>query len=987
MQLPTRIINVICCAAMHAILMLFASTSTIHAQLPNEAAVYFSYLSINEGLSSNTVRALLQDKHGYIWVGTSRGVNRYDGHQVVQYPKTRALTVTAMCEVGDSIWIGTENGLYLYSQCSDSVICFKNDNKKIRVSSLNISNLSADKDGNLWIATMDQGIVKVSRGGSTIEKISTPNGDSVYGCIYVDNVNNVWATTNWSLNPIVKYERTSNRFVPYVLDFGSQQPVPCASIALTQGEDGYMWLATAQGSIIRFNSANRVAVIEASAEKTHINNAHSIKEIKTGFFVVGSDNGLSLYSSIDSSVRHHQASDVTRGALSDNFVYPIISDRETGTWVGTYYGGINYFHPSFSDFTSYVHSPFSNSISGSVINHFCEDNRGRIWIASDDGGLSVYDPNADLFHSISFSLHGTTNVHALCLYGDKMFVGTYAQGMDIVDVNTFSVTHIPALVDAKGNKIDASSYEMYADRQSRLWVGTFNDICLYEEKTNTFRLMKKVNSPIVDILQTQSGNVWFATEASGVWCYSNRSSQWKQYAGARLNAGTGDMPQMANTLFEDTNGTLWVGTSDGLLRYDAKEDKFVDVKAFESVSNVLGIEGDGDNLWLATNVGLCRFSISSEKIDQVFKGGNNIVSTDFLPAAILRSKSGEIYVGTTHGFLSFRPTNMHHNEVVPKVMFTGLEVLNRPVEVGSEILPISLNYLDELRLSYRENVIRISYSAMSYLHPSDNVYSYYLEGFDEDWLNAGNHHSITYTNLAPGTYILHVRATNNDGLLSPDTTLRIVITPPFYWNTTAQVIYLLLVLALIYYVVRRLMKKAEKRHVAEIHEINTRKEQEIQEINIQKEQEIKEINTQKEQEIQEINTQKEQEIQEINILKEQEVHDARIKFMTITPRDQEFLDKLEEIIEQNFSNPDLTVDQIASSIGISRTGLFTKLKSLADVTPNEMIQVIRLKHAAALLQENRYRVSEVCYMVGFSSPSYFSKCFQKQYGVTPAKYV
>ena len=109
-------------------------------------------------------------------------------------------------------------------------------------------------------------------------------------------------------------------------------------------------------------------------------------------------------------------------------------------------------------------------------------------------------------------------------------------------------------------------------------------------------------------------------------------------------------------------------------------------------------------------------------------------------------------------------------------------------------------------------------------------------------------------------------------------------------------------------------------------------------------------------------------------------------FMTINDKDQELLKKMETVIEQNFSNSDLSVDYIASEIGVSRSGLFAKMKSLADITPNELIQIIRLKHAASLLLEGRYRVNEVCYMVGFSSPSYFAKCFQKQYGCTPAKY-
>jgi AraC-like DNA-binding protein len=128
------------------------------------------------------------------------------------------------------------------------------------------------------------------------------------------------------------------------------------------------------------------------------------------------------------------------------------------------------------------------------------------------------------------------------------------------------------------------------------------------------------------------------------------------------------------------------------------------------------------------------------------------------------------------------------------------------------------------------------------------------------------------------------------------------------------------------------------------------------------------------------------EIEELNTKNEQEVHEARIKFMTISDSDNAFLKKLEEVIERNFSDPNISVDFLASEMNVSRSGLFAKVKALADITPNEMIQIIRLKHAARLLETKEYRVNEICYMVGFNSPSYFAKCFQKHFGTKPAEY-
>ena len=185
--------------------------------------------------------------------------------------------------------------------------------------------------------------------------------------------------------------------------------------------------------------------------------------------------------------------------------------------------------------------------------------------------------------------------------------------------------------------------------------------------------------------------------------------------------------------------------------------------------------------------------------------------------------------------------------------------------------------------------------------------------------------------------------------------------------------------------------------MAQIQEITVQKEQAIQEITEQKEQEIKEVTEQKEQAIQEITEQKEQEIKEVAEQKEQEIkainarmeeelHNARIHFMILTDKDQNFLDNLEKAVERNYANPDFAIDDLAEEMGVSRSSLFNKIKALADVTPNELIQIVRLRHAASLLDSGNYLVSEVCYMVGFSSPSYFAKCFQRLYGVTPVKY-
>lgn len=935
------------------------------------ASVVFSRLSMDDGLSSNTVRALLQDRRGFIWMGTSRGLNRYDGHRIVPLRSTRSLSVTALAEWGDTLWVGTDNGLFLYSQRTDSVWeCAEWSGKKSDAG-MNVSDLKVDAGkGCLWVATMGRGLCCVEPQRKVCRAVPTPENDQSYGCVYVDRKGVVWAASNWGKANLVRYDERKKRFEAVRLNDqetlnNSGNPSSPGGIALAEDAEGYLWLGAWDGSLIRFDGVDGRVVQRLTPEETGMQHVHSLLERERGYLLVGSDKGLAVVDVKNCRARLHMREHLLAASLSDNFVYPLMLDREGGTWVGTYYGGVNYTHPVSGNFTSYTHSRQENSVSGNVVNHFCEDEARRLWIASDDGGLCRYDAATGLFEKVSLpATEGTErNVHALSLDGQRLYVGTYAQGLYVVDVNTGVATHVPQFVDEQGRAFDATSYAICTDRQHRVWVGTFDAVALYHPETRTFSDVKRVGGPVTAMRQDHTGRLWVATEGNGLWAM-DALGQWRHYEdfGGRHHRGSGQVT--AYSVYEDGQGNVWVGMADGLFRYDRQGDRFDAVQLTGGAVSVMGITAVEGHLWLTTSAGILCYSLTKWEVVQVYKGGGSIASTDFLPDAILRGYDGRVYLGTTNGFVAFKPQFMHRNEVKPRVTFTELEVMGRAVAAGSDLLPVRLPYMEELRLSYRESMFRVYFSAMSYLQPSDVQYSYYLEGFDEDWLEAGNHHSVSYTNLSPGTYTLHVRATTNDGMQSEDETLRIVITPPFYWNTPAKILYVLLIVAAIVFFVRHLLRKKERRHVAEIKELNEQKEQEIQEINVQKEQEIQELNEQK----------------------EQEVHDARIRFMTINDRDHEFLDKMETIIEQNFSNSELSVDYLASELGVSRSSLFSKIKALADVTPNEMIQVIRLKHAASMLVSGNYRVNEVCYMVGFSSPSYFAKCFQRQYGCTPAKY-
>jgi len=993
---------------------------------------------------------------------------------------------------------------------------------------------------------------------------------------------------------------------------------------------------------------------------------------------------------------------------------------------------VNYLSPNTGQFECFAHSRFYNSVNGTVIGRFCEDSSGYIWIASDDGGLSRFAPKDKQFthympdeHRNSLSYH---NVHALCMDDDDLWIGTYTGGVNVLNTKTGTFR----VYTTKGGDLTTldgtSSYAIFRDREKRIWVTSMAGINLYNREEDNFIRVKDLESLTIDIDQDADGNIWFSTQGKGLFKYNPDKKTWKNYVysntpGALVN-------DQVNCVLIDGNGNMWVGTMNGLCKYDAGEDRFEAIPLDIPSRNICGIVEDQHVLWLTTTKGLVRYAPGESC--QVFTRSDGLQSEQFLPNAALKASDGKIYVGSVNGFNAFYPYQIKMNKVLPPVVITGLEIFNKEIRIGDKKLPKALNWMAELDLSYKDHVFSLLYASLSYCTPEKNQYAYKLEGFDKDWNYVGSQNKATYTNLPAGTYVFKVKATNNDGIWSnQEASLKITIHPPFYWSTASKILYFIWVCIALTFFIRFLLKRTEKKHTAEINQLNVSKEKEVHEAKIKfftmiaheirtpvsliigplekimkssipmpavlrddlniidrnsqrllflvnqlldfrkVEQEgitmryasqnirqllqavcerFKPFITQhgahleveypdadftamvdseaitkmisnlltnaskytKDKVVLSCIVQPEQhtfvvkvtdngigiskedrkrifkpffqamdnkpgtgiglsivksiveshngcieveseinkgssfivtlpieqvgaEVQEgeagvlnpaipedilsetlpvmssknkplmlivddneemlnflsssfsaqysiltaedgmeaLEKLKEHEVtlivsdwmmprmdgvefckalradqSISHIPFILLTAKtdtnskiegmdcgadayiekpfsvqyleaciknlldlrnllrqkfskmplvplnsiannsmDNKFLTRINEIIEQNFSNSELSVDFLAEELCISRSGLFAKIKTLANVTPNELIQIVRLKKAAALLSENKYRINEICYMVGFNNPSYFAKCFQKQFGIKPGEFV
>lgn len=769
-------------------------------------------ITMNDGLAANAVRNIVQDRNGFIWFGTDNGLCRYDGVKVQHYRINELggnQYISSLLVTDAGLYVGTEKGVFLLSFERQS---FEKQNLDIHSA---VTSMTLDKEGVLWISTLGQGVWQMIQKTSKVNHYDFKETSGSVAQVLIDNSNQVWTVTNWGTPVVHRLNRLHNRFEAVNLDFTENYN----SLRMLQTKDGRLWLGTWESGLLQLHSDGRVERV-LNPKLTNVgNHIHTLFERDDHCICIGCDDGVICLN--PNTHEWHRL--IEQQSLADRFVYAITSDMEGGLWIGTFYGGVNYISPVGKRFEAFS---MENGLHGNVIARFCEDRKGRMWVASDDGGLMCYSPKAQHFTNYPHQeLLSRQNVHALCVDGDELWIGTYTNGVIVLNVETGDLRHYMQ-AQAPHSLDNSSSYAICCDSRGDIWVATMEGLNRFDRTRHDFERIGKVDALTIDIDEDRDGNLWLSTQGGGLWKYQTRNGQFKTYTHHEGNDLSLPDDQV-NCSLVDESGRLWVGTLGGLCLYDSENDHFKLVSLDVPNHNIMGIVEDQGVLWLSTEKGIVKYE---PKQIQRFTLHDGLVSEQFQPNSCIKASDGRIYFGSTTGFNSFYPYQIKTNSVTPPVYITSVEIMNRE-ERTAEGQPLDLALTKEIVLDYDDaRMLTLSFASLSYCSPEKNQYAYILEGFDRDWNNVGNQNRATYTNIPAGTYIFRVKATNNDGVWSSDeATLTIIVHPPLWWSWYAKLFYLFLIVAAIWYYVRFRLKRAEYRHQREMQRLNEQKEKEVRE--------------------------------------------------------------------------------------------------------------------------------------------------------------
>jgi signal transduction histidine kinase/ligand-binding sensor domain-containing protein/DNA-binding response OmpR family regulator len=809
----------------------------------------FSQLDVTNGLSNNQINCIYKDANGFMWFGTTAGLNRYDGynfkvfkHETGDNNSLIDNNVSRICEGPDKImWIYTHTGLSIYNSNTET---FSNDIAgqllHYKVFTDQLIAIKKDNEGNFWFLTDNKGIYCYHPKNKTTTAYSTsPDSKAVLHSNYVTDIvagqNNVeWIVYNDGV--IDELEPRTNTILLRTYDLNKANNSKPQDYSATLGNDHDLWiyftgsfmgaycLNTQTHSLTHFGK-------DTPGMSLNTNVINTIVKGDDNKIWIGTDHGgINIVDLKSRKVSYLLNREDDFKSLRGNCVV-LYKDNTGIIWAGTFKQGISYFHKGIIQFPLIRHySSNSASLPYEDVDCFVEDKNENLWIGTNGGGLIFYNKATKKYtqfrHDPADSKSLTNDVViSLCIdLENKLWIGTYFGGLDRMNGNEFE--HYRHKDGDAASISDDRVYSILEDSSLKLWVGTFaGSMNIYDRKNNCFthpryHMLSEYTSVLYEDKQK---NIWIGRD-KGIDVIERKSGAVKHYTNQAKNPNS-LVANDVNGIIQDKAGLFWIGTKQGLSVLNAQTGKFINIDEEKGLpdNNVLNFLEDKNGLvWLSTANGIASiklirtgnsYSYQIHKYDE-FDG---LQGKEYNMNSSLKTKSGDMIFGGAHGFNLFSPESIRTVAQKPKLIFTDFQLFNKSVKAGDTIagkvvLAKSITETQSLILNHNENVFSIEFAACDYFNPSKITYQYKLEGFDKDWqVSPTDLRKATYTNLDAADYVFKVKASNTNNPANESViTLNIKILPPFWKTTFAWFSYLVIILGILLYIRHRGILKIKR---------------------------------------------------------------------------------------------------------------------------------------------------------------------------------
>ena len=816
---------------------------TSEAPLANNNPLRFDRYSLKQGLSQGTVTCLLQDRQGFLWIGTQDGLNRFDGyrfkvfsHELKDSKTLSSSFIDALYEDHTgNLWVGTSQGLNRYDPATETFTQYKlSEENREYIGSQFVRELYPGPDNKIWVATHG-GLFLFDPISHTSEhyyhqsnKPGSITSNRVYSFL-LDNQDQFWVGTETGLD---KFDDSTNSFIHFQNHTANVVNLGKISVtSLVQDKDNNIWIGTYNSGLYKLEpdsgSFTSFKHIPTDPYSLSHNRVRSLLVSSQGELWVGTRNGISLYDYKDNKFFRYNHEPANQLSLSNNNIWSIAEDFSGGIWFGTS-NGLNHFDPRALQFGHQLKVTSNpGSLSHNVVRSLFKSEKGVVWIGVDNG-LNRYDPVTQKYTNY---LHDPKNKQTISrgmvmsiLVDSKgrTWAGTYDDGLNLYDNTTGTFKQFKHDENNPKSLSGDRVYSIKEDSKGNLWIGTINGLNRFNPETGTFdRFQYDPENPesisdngVYSTLEDPSGYIWIATRNGGL---------------NRLNPTTGLIRRFMHNpdnnrsishdrlfaLYMSLDGILWVATKAGLNKFNPNSGEFTTYNKKHGLANdtIYAVAGDGQGfIWVSTNRGLARFNPKTESF-RVYDESFGVQSNEFNNGAFFKASDGELFFGGINGYNRFYPENIKDNLEPPKLVITDFLLFNKTPGLSSENIDSPLHQAitltDKLSLTHKDYVFSFELSALHYSSPLLNRYAYKLEGFDTQWnYTDAKYRRVTYTNLPPGSFTFRFMASNADNIWSDKEKRIAIIVHPAPWRTWwAYTIYFITVSLLLSLLVRKKLQQ------------------------------------------------------------------------------------------------------------------------------------------------------------------------------------
>ncbi|MQN11688.1 helix-turn-helix domain-containing protein [Prevotella copri] len=953
-----------------------------------------SYLNMAAGMPNNFADDIFQDSYGFVWISThGGGLVRYDGFNYMNFnlgSSGISLRSNSCRNVYEDhfkrLWIAFEEGPQVLDLKTMQPVIPPCENEKVEAQ-LNkaLKNLCTrmycDAKGNVWMVSFNL-LTRISfneKGEvNRVLSISYPYNAPDLGLCDVYRNGTVVMCNN---GVVSEFSVQTNRLVAKNIS-SMFLPLDYRYAGAVISYHGKIWLGTNRGL---YNSAKQEFHASGTVHSLQHEVVTSLAITEDDKLLVGTLCGVDIIDDKIGTIEHWNCSSVN--PLSSNFVNSLLS-KDGQIWVGTETGGITKLAPRQLQLEFFKHDAANPaSLSPNAVNAMYAAPDGTLWVGTVEGGLNALAPGSRNFTHYTMANSGLPHNSVSTLAADNrgnLWIGTWGTGIAVMNLQQPGRI-IPLVVDAKHQHfLNFAGALVYDPVNDGMWLGTNDGLFFYDLKRQQliepFKGCLNVRGCIGSLITPEGkllmGCVQGMVEINLKSRIPGKGDFAVKYHQYKLDDPKSGVIDKILSFCLAKDGKIWLGSNGyGLYCYNYNKEGKTYVKSFTTNNGLANntvkgiVEDNHGMLWIATDNGLSIFNPKTETFSS-YSRKDGLLSSQFYFNGAIRDAKGKIYLGTDEGLMAVTGVNHAvHNSA--RLRFTELLVDNQPVFAGSDYLDDDISIAKRLCIHESDKSFTIFFSALNYGNDSQGVYLYRMKGYENDWVQLKpGQHSVRYSTLPAGSYQFEVKYipsfdSDKEQVISVD----IKVTPYFWKSWWFVSLMVIAFIAFLLYIYTSRLEKMREREVEELYrpiEAALKDSDEPGKLQSRIQMILE-------------NQKRYQDSQKKSIEADRK---------QVAEKERPFMDIVMEVMEKNYDNSEFGVQELADEMRMNRSVLSKKLNAEAGQPTAQFIRNYRLDIAKKMITENaaNRNITEIAYRVGFNDPKYFTRCFTKQYGVSPSSY-